>query len=107
MLKEGSAPVTAYETCAETVTLGREVGRDDGKDIQWDAIYANEGIPPLTNIRQHGRDFMVELGNAVKGGAVEEVSVSFLRTSRGSRGDLWQRTVENALRASVPRSERR
>ena len=42
MLNEGSAPMTAYKTGAETVLLGGKMGRDEGEDIQRDAVYANE-----------------------------------------------------------------
>ena len=40
-LKEGSAPVTAYKTGTETVLLGRQIGGDNGKDIQRKAIYVD------------------------------------------------------------------
>ena len=108
MLEEGSAPVTAYETCAETITLGRKVGRDDGKNVQWDAVYANERISPFADIRQHGQDFMVELGNVVGGGAVEGVNVSFLKTSRGcprlslaTYNREWAARFSSSLRAKM------
>ena len=42
MLKERSAPMTAYEGGPETILLGREMGGDEGKDFQWDAVYGNE-----------------------------------------------------------------
>jgi len=84
MLEESSAPMTANKTGAEAVLLGREIRGDDGKDIQRDAVYANEGVPPLADIRQRGRDILVELGNIIEGEAVEEVSVLFPRLREGS-----------------------
>jgi len=42
MLKEDSAPMTAYKTGAETVLLGIEMGGDEGEDVHRDAVYANE-----------------------------------------------------------------
>jgi hypothetical protein len=77
MLKEGSAPMTTYKTGAETVLLGREMGGDEGKDIQRDAVYMNEGVPPLADSRQRGRGILVELRNLIDGETTEEVSVSF------------------------------
>ena len=34
--------MTADETCTEAVVLGSEIGGDEGKNIQRDAIYGNE-----------------------------------------------------------------
>jgi len=42
MLEEGSAPMAAHEACAETVSLGREIGGDEGKDVQRDAVDVDE-----------------------------------------------------------------
>jgi hypothetical protein len=80
-VKEGSTPVTAYKTGAETVPMG-EMGGDEGKDIHRDAVYANEGVPPLVDSRQRGRGILGEFGNLVEGETVVEVSGSFLKTSR-------------------------
>ena len=44
MLKEGCAPMTTHESAAETILLRREVGGDEGKDIQRDAVDGNEGV---------------------------------------------------------------
>ena len=74
MLKESSAPATAYKTGVETIHLGREMGRDEGKNIQRDAVYANEGVPPFADSRQRGRGIPVELRNHIDGEAREEVS---------------------------------
>jgi hypothetical protein len=61
MLKEGSAPMTAYKTGAESVLLGREMGGDEGENVQRDAVYTNERVPPLADSRQRGRGILVEL----------------------------------------------
>ena len=37
-------PMTAYKSDVETILLGREIGGDEGKDVQRDAVYENEGI---------------------------------------------------------------
>ena len=42
MMKENPAPVAAYETGAEAVAVGREMGRDEGQYIQRDAINRSE-----------------------------------------------------------------
>jgi hypothetical protein len=44
--------MTTYKTGAETVLLGREMGGDEGKDIGWDAVYANKGVPPFADSHQ-------------------------------------------------------
>ena len=43
--------MTAYESGAETVVLGREMGGDEGEDIQREAVYGNEGVHPLADCR--------------------------------------------------------
>jgi len=52
MLKEGPAPMTAYMTGVETVRLGIEVGGDEGKDIQRNAVDVNERVPPFADACQ-------------------------------------------------------
>jgi len=75
--------MTAYATGVETVRLGIEVGGNEGKDIQRDAVDMNEGVPPLADVCQRGRNIPVELGDVVKGEAAEEASgVLLLGTSR-------------------------
>jgi len=83
MLKEGPTPMTAYVTGIETVRrLEMEVGGDEGKDVQRNAVDADEGVPPLADVCQRDRDIPVELGDFVKGEAVREVCVSLLKTSQ-------------------------
>ena len=79
MLEEGSAPVAAHETGTEAVLLGREMGGDERKDIQGDAVYANEGVPPFTNGRQRDRGILIKLTDLVETVATEGVSGSFLK----------------------------
>ena len=61
--------MTTYKTGVETVLLGGEMGGDEGKDVQRDAIYANERVPPLADIRRRGRGTLVKLRNIVEGEA--------------------------------------
>jgi len=68
--------MTAHMTGVETVRLGIEVGGDEGKDIQRDAVDVIEGVPPFADVCQRGRNIPVELGDVVKGEAAEEVGVS-------------------------------
>ena len=70
--------MTADGTCVENVPLGREVGGDEGKDVQRDAVNASEGVPPFTNSTKRGRNVAVELRHVRRGEATEVVSVSFL-----------------------------
>jgi len=42
----------AYKRGAEAVVLGREMGGDQGNDIQRNAVYGNEGVLPLADGRQ-------------------------------------------------------
>lgn len=51
MLEEDSAPMTTHKTGAKTVLLDGEMGGDKGKDIQRDAVYAKERVPPFADIR--------------------------------------------------------
>jgi len=80
MLKEGPTPMTAYVTDAKAVCLGMEVGGDQRKDVQRDAVDVNERVPPLADVRQRGRDIPVELGDVVKAEAVKEVGVLLIIT---------------------------
>ena len=83
MLKESPAPITAHITGIETIRLGMKVGGDERKDIQRNAVDADEGVPPLADVCQRGRSIPVELGDVVKGEAAEEVSgLSLLETSQ-------------------------
>jgi len=61
------------------------MGGDEGKDLRRDAVYVNEGVPPPADSRRRGRGTLVELRNLVGGEAIEEVSVSFPKTSRNLR----------------------
>jgi len=81
MLKEGPTPMTTHMSGTETVLLGTEMGGDEGKNIQRNAIDAGEGVPPFTDVCQCGRSIPVELRNTVEGKAVEEVSASLLKNS--------------------------
>ena len=105
MLKECSKSTTAYEGGPETILLGRDMGGDEGKNLQRDAVYGNEGIPPLADGGQHGRCIPVELTNFAEGEAIEKISVP--SSHKTSQRSLSRRTTENGLRASAPHSERR
>ena len=75
MFKECSAPMAAYEGGSEPVRLGGEMGGDEGKNLQRDAIYGNERVPPLADGCQRGRDIPVKLINLVEREAIERVSM--------------------------------
>jgi len=75
MLKKGLAPMTADMAGTETVRLGMKIGGDEGKDVQRDAVDVNEGVLPLADICQRGRDILVESGDFIKSGAVNEIGV--------------------------------
>ena len=79
MLEECSAPMAAHKTDVKTVLLGREMGGDEGKDVQRNAVYAKEGVPPLPDSCQRGRDILVQSRNVIKSEATKEVSASFLK----------------------------
>jgi len=88
MSEEGPAPMTAHMTGAETVRLGIEVGGDEGKDVQRDAVDVNEGIPPLADVCQRGRNIPVEFRDVVRGPG-EAVEKSACHCSRPrKRGDV-------------------
>ena len=73
--------MTAHMTGAETVRLRMEMGGDEGKDIERNAVDGNKRVPPLADICQCGRNTSVELRNSVEGETIEEVSVPLLETS--------------------------
>ena len=73
--------MTAHMTGAKTVHLGVEMGRDEGKDIERNAVDGSQRVPPPADIRQRGRNISLELRNSIKGEAAREVSVSLLKNS--------------------------
>ena len=60
-------PVTTYESCPEMVLLGREICGDQGKDLHWDAVYVNEGVPLLPDSLQRSQGIPVKLANFIQG----------------------------------------
>ena len=70
MLKKSPTPMTTHRSGVETVLLGRQVDGDETEDLQRDAIDVNEGVFPLTNGCQRGRDVPVELRDRVRGESV-------------------------------------
>ena len=67
MLGEISTPVTAHRTCVNEVRLAREVGGDNKKDFLREAVYGGKRIPPLADVRPHGRSVLVELRDHIEG----------------------------------------
>ena len=65
MLNQSPAPMTAHKTREETVLLGREVGGDEGKEIQRDAVDVSDGVLPFTDNSKYGRNFALEVRNLV------------------------------------------
>ena len=61
MLKEGPTPMTTHMTGTESVLLGTQMGGDERKNIQRNAIGVGEGVPPFTDVCQRGRSILVEL----------------------------------------------
>ena len=104
ILKEGPTPMTTHITGTETVFLGMEMGGNEAKDIQGNAVDVNEGVPPFTDVCQRGRNILVELRNVVEGETVEEVSAS---PRERVRNEVSQRTTENRPCASAPCSEQK
>ena len=70
--------MTTNERGAEAVLLGREVGRDERKDVQRYAVDGNEGVLPLANGCQCGRSVLVELRDLVWGEAAKEAENAVL-----------------------------
>ena len=95
-MKEGSAPMAADEGGEEPVLLGRQVGGDEGKNIERDAVDGGKRVLPFADGCQCGRSVPVELGNGIQGEAAEGVRKSFLV-------NLSRLTTENRPRASTHR----
>ena len=98
MLKEDPAPVTAHGSCAENISLGREVRGDEGKDVQRNTVDGSEGVLQFTDGCKCGEDIAFELRNHIKGKATTVVSASFYNEFRMSP----QRTAGGALHISAP-----
>ena len=41
--------MAAYRSGVKKVLLGSEIGRDEGKDIRWDAVDESERVLPLAD----------------------------------------------------------
>ena len=98
MMKEAFAPMTADKSGAESVLLGREVGGDEGKNVEWDAVDGSKRVPPFAYGYQRGRSVPVELRNGVQSEAVEEVSTTMFPSIRNAS----QLTTESTPHASIP-----
>ena len=59
MLKEGSAPMAADEGGEESVLLGRQVGGDEGKNVERDAVDGGKRVLPFADGCQCGRSVAV------------------------------------------------
>ena len=68
--------MTAYITGTETVRLGMKMGGDKGKDVQWNTVDVDEGVPPLADVCRRSRNISVELRDIVEGEAVGKADVS-------------------------------
>ena len=105
MLKEDPTPMTTHMTGTESVLLGTQMGGDERKNIQRNAIGVSEGVPPFTDVCQRGRSILVELRHTVEGKAVEEASASLLKNC--TTNGIPRRTMESRPRASAPRSKQK
>ena len=67
--------MTAYEGGPETVLLRREMGGNEGKDVQRNTVYGSERVLPLVDTRQRRRCIPAKLRNLVESEATGQVSV--------------------------------
>ena len=67
--------MTAYKTCTEVVLLGREIGGYKGKDVQREAVDANERVPPFANSCQRDCGVVIKLGDLIQSDAVKVSSM--------------------------------
>ena len=65
-LKEGPAPMATYETDLKKVFARREMGGNEIKDLEWDAVYGNEGVIPFAYNPQCGRGILLKLRDLFK-----------------------------------------
>ena len=68
--------MTTHETGAEAFSLGREMGGNERKDIQWDSVYVDERVSPFANSGHRDGDIVIELGDIVEGESAVEVIAS-------------------------------
>ena len=69
--------MTTDKTRAEPVLVGREVGGNKAKNIQWDAVDANKRVLRFADGSKCGQDAVFELRNLLQGDATEMVSILF------------------------------
>jgi hypothetical protein len=74
MLNEDPAPMTTHKSGTEAVTLEREMGGDEGKDIQQNAVDGSEEVLPFTDGYKCGPNVAFQSRNRVQVKATEVVS---------------------------------
>ena len=82
MSKESPTPMAADKSGTEAIFLGREVGGDKEKGVDWDTIDANEGVLPLANSRKCSNNILLEPRNRIRAVTAEEISISLSSESR-------------------------
>ena len=82
--------MAAHESGTESITLGREMGGDKGKDIHRDTVDESERVPPFLNGDQCCCSVPVKSRNGVQGETGEEVSTSFLVNLSNFLDSCWR-----------------
>ena len=101
MLEKHSAPMTTHESGAKAVLLRGEVGRDERKDIQRNAVDAGKGVPPFSDGCKCGRNVPVELRNRVQGEAANRISQSSSSQPLATHGGENATRLNSSFRAKV------
>ena len=88
--------MATYETDLKKVFARREMGGNEIKNLEWDAVYGNEGVPPLVDNPQFGQAILLKLRDLFK-------SETQRRSGWCSRRDQYAHVTydgENALQFS-------
>ena len=83
--------MAAYETCSKKVLVRREKGGNERKDIKRYSIYGNEGVFPLADGGQRGRDILLKLRDLFNDEAEEEVSSGYPKTPMITCNIPWRK----------------
>ena len=78
----------ANKAGAETIAVGREMGRDEGKYILREAVDGNERVSPFADSRRDGCNILIQLRKPVEAIAAEEVRKSISRPRSGVHNEL-------------------
>ena len=82
--------MTTYKTGVKYVTVRREMGGDEGEDVERNTVDRNQRVPPLADSRQRGRGVLVELRNRIRSETVPKFRLAWQSCRNGIRDVRWR-----------------